>query len=74
MFLAELHLGLQDDYVLAELAAKFAADVLQLTISGFSCDITMENHHAIHGTTHYKSPFSIAMLVITRGLNTIKSH
>ena len=24
--------------------------------------ITMENHHAINGKTHYKWPFSIAML------------
>jgi len=26
----------------------------------------MENHHAINGKTHYKLPFSTAMLVITR--------
>ena len=27
-----------------------------------NCYITMENHHAINGKTHYKWPFSIAML------------
>ena len=29
--------------------------------------ITMENHHAINGKTHYKLPFSIAFCMFTRG-------
>ena len=28
--------------------------------------IAMENHHAINGKIHYKSPFSLAMLVHQR--------
>ena len=32
-----------------------------------NCYITMGNHHANYGKTHYKWSFSIAMLVITRG-------
>jgi len=38
-----------------------------IPITLWQTNITMENHHAINGNIHYNWPFSIAMLVITRG-------